>query len=60
MTPMMMRLVKATLARTARVAVADCQRMTWTWLAQVAGRVNHEYAWAPQPSIPSCWPAHHP
>jgi hypothetical protein len=30
----------------------------WAWLDQVAGWVNHEYVWAPDQFIPSCWPAH--
>ena len=30
----------------------------WAWLDQVAGWINHEYVWAPDRFIPSCWPAH--
>jgi hypothetical protein len=30
----------------------------WVWLDQVADWVNHEYVWAPDRFVPSCWPAH--
>jgi hypothetical protein len=30
----------------------------WAWLDQVADWINHEYVWAPDRVIPSCWPAH--
>ena len=30
----------------------------WVWLDQVADWINHEYIWAPEGFIPSCWPAH--
>jgi hypothetical protein len=30
----------------------------WAWLDRVADWINHEYIWAPDRFIPSCWPAH--
>jgi hypothetical protein len=34
------------------------RNQVWAWLDQVAAWINHEYTWAPQGFIPSCWPAH--
>lgn len=31
----------------------------WDWCEEVAGWLNHEYAWRPAQLIPPCWP-HHP
>ena len=30
----------------------------WEWLDEVAGWVNHEYAWRSTSLIPPCWPRH--
>lgn len=30
----------------------------WQWLEQVVTWLNHEYAWDPDSTIPSCWPRH--
>jgi hypothetical protein len=30
----------------------------WTWLDQVVTWLNHEYVWAADTTIPSCWPRH--
>ena len=30
----------------------------WPWLDDVAGWINHEYAWQTIKAIPACWPQH--
>jgi hypothetical protein len=36
----------------------ELRAQVWAWLDQVAQWINHEYIWAPDRFIPSCWPAH--
>jgi len=38
---------------------ADLRESVWDWCDQVAGWLNHDYAWRPTQTIPPCWP-HHP
>ena len=30
----------------------------WPWLDDVAGWLNHSYAWSTAHAVPACWPAH--
>ena len=34
------------------------RRELWPWLDDVAGWLNHSYAWQTAHMVPACWPAH--